>query len=247
MRHALVTGGGAGLGAAIVAALLGAGYRVSVLDRTVDLARQAADHPNAAAFGADVGDEAAVEAVFEALDGVPDLIVNNAGIVRFGPLIEQSVEDFRTVVTVNLVGTYIVARAAARRMVAAGRAGHILNFSSINALTPGPNAGAYPAAKAGVSQFTRHLAVELGPLGIRVNCIAPGFIDAGMSAPIYADPVVRARRASGVPLRALGTADDIAQAVLFLDSPNAGYITGHELVVDGGVVHSLLAQLRREA
>jgi NAD(P)-dependent dehydrogenase (short-subunit alcohol dehydrogenase family) len=247
-RTAIVTGGAKGLGAAICWSAAGAGYRVGVLDRDAGecetLARRLPGSGHVA-LRADVSREAEVHAAFEAFGAVPDLVVNNAGIVRFGPLLEQTVEDFRAVVDVNLNGTYIVAREAARRMIARG-SGVIVNMSSINALNPGPGAGAYPATKAAVANLTEHLALELGPQGIRVNCVAPGFIDGGMSAPIYADPKVRALRGGAVPLRRLGGVEDVANAVLWLASDAAAYVTGHQLVVDGGVAHSVLLQLPRK-
>ena len=123
----------------------------------------------------------------------------------------------------------------------------IINLTSINARTPGPGSGAYPATKAAVAKLTEHLSLELGPLGIRVNCVAPGFIDGGMSAPIYADERIRKLRGSAVPLRRLGSVDDIANAILWLASDEAAYITGQQLTVDGGVAHSVLAQLPRTA
>lgn len=110
----------------------------------------------------------------------------------------------------------------------------------------GPGAGAYSAAKAGVASLTEHLSLELGPSGMRVNCIAPGFIDGGISAPLFADPRVRALRDSGVPLRRLGTVKDVTNAVVWLASDEAGYITGHQLMIDGGVAHSVLMQLPRK-
>jgi NAD(P)-dependent dehydrogenase (short-subunit alcohol dehydrogenase family) len=149
------------------------------------------------------------------------------------------------VVEVNLMGTFVPAWVVGVRMVARG-SGVIINTSSINAITPGPNTGAYPATKAAIAKLTEHMAIEWGPSGVRVTCVAPGFIDAGMSAPIYANPGVRALRGGAVPQRRLGSADDVAAAVMFLASDDAGYINGHQLVVDGGVVHSLLAQLPRE-
>ena len=248
-KRCLVTGAGAGIGAAIARAAAEAGYALGVLDISQEQAKAiAAPLPGAVALPADVTDEASVLAALDhfeaALGGPPTLVVNNAGIVRFGPLLENSVADFRTVLDVNLLGPYIVARSAARRMLAAD-GGHIVSLTSINSLTPGPNTGAYPAAKAAVRQLTRQLAIEAGPR-LRANCIAPGFIDAGMSTPIYADPAVRALRSAAVPTERLGTAEDIANAVLFLDSPAGSYINGHELVVDGGVVHSLLKQLPRD-
>lgn len=248
-RTAIVTGAGNGLGAAIAERLAAVGYRVAVLDFNAEAARLTAARIGAASLAADVSDEASVDAAVAeavaAFGGAPDLLVNNAGIVRFGPLLEQSVAEFRRVVEVNLMGCYIVTRAVARHMVARG-SGCVINITSINAITPGPNSGAYPATKAAVASLTEHFAVELGKHGIRVNSVAPGFIDAGMSAPIFADPKVRALRGSGVPLGGLGTAEDVANAVVFLASDAARYINAHQLVVDGGVVANLLALLPRE-
>lgn len=245
-RHAFITGAGAGLGAAIAAHAARAGYRVGLVDIGEEAVRaQAARLPDAVALPCDVTDEAAVEAAFDAFGAVPDLVVCNAGIVRFGTLLDAPLADFRKVLEVNLLGAFIVARAGARRMAARGR-GAIVNITSINAITPGPGSGAYPAAKAGLAALTEHMALEWGPLGLRVNCVAPGFIDAGMSAPIYANPKIRASRGGAVPLRRLGTADEVAEAVMFLASDAASYVNGHQLVVDGGVCHSVLLQLPRD-
>jgi NAD(P)-dependent dehydrogenase (short-subunit alcohol dehydrogenase family) len=244
-KSIIVTGAANGIGLAIAKACSEAGYRVGLLDLDEAVL---ASHINAfpgdvVALAADVTNPEAVTDAFDTF-GTPNTVVNNAGIVRFGPLIEQSIEDFTTTVNINLIGSYIVAREAAHRMKASG--GHIINMSSINSITPGPGAGAYPATKAGIKQMTRQLAIELGDYSIRVNCIAPGFIDAGMSAPIYADDKVRQTRSDAVPMGRLGTAEDIANAVLYLDSDAGSYVNGHELVIDGGVVHSLLGQLPRD-
>lgn len=248
MKTAIVTGGANGIGAAICARAVKAGYRVGVLD--LKLAECEARVRELGPGGhvplqADVTDEAQVQAAFDAFGVVPDLVVNNAGIVRFGPLIEQTVADFRAVVNINLVGAYIVAREAGIRMVKRGGGGSIVSLTSLNAVTPGPGSGAYPATKAAVAKLTEHLSLELGVHGIRVNCVAPGFIDGGMSTPIYADPRVRALRGGAVPTKRLGTVEDVANAVLWLASDEASYVTGHQLVVDGGVAHSVLLQLPR--
>jgi NAD(P)-dependent dehydrogenase (short-subunit alcohol dehydrogenase family) len=151
------------------------------------------------------------------------------------------------VLDVNLIGTFVVARAAARRWIAEGRSGAVVNLTSMNGVAPGPNAGAYGSSKAAVALLTAQMALEWGRHGIRVNAIAPGLIDAGMSAPIYADPATRQARESKVPLGRLGTAGDIADVVLFLASDAAAYITGQNLVVDGGVTSSVIAHLPRPA
>lgn len=247
IRTAIVTGGAKGIGAGICGLAAQRGYRVGVLDlHLADCEALVSSLPGSGhmAIEADVTSEQQIRAAFDQFADVPDLLVNNAGIVRFGSLLEQSVADFRASVDVSLVGTYIGAREASQRMVQRG-SGVIINMSSINALNPGPGSGGYPAAKAGVAKLTEHLALELGPLGIRVNCVAPGFIDGGMSAPIYSDPRVRQLRGGAVPLRRLGTVEDVANAVLWLASDEAAYITGHQLVVDGGVANSVLMQLPR--
>jgi NAD(P)-dependent dehydrogenase (short-subunit alcohol dehydrogenase family) len=247
VKTAIVTGGAHGIGAAICALAAKRGYRVGVLDlKRADCEALVKSLPGGphVALEADVTNDGHVRAAFDAFGATPDLVVNNAGIVRFGPLTEQTVDDFRTVINVNLIGTYIVAREAALRMQQRG-SGSIVNMTSLNAVTPGPGSGAYPAAKAAVAKLTEHLSLEVGPAGVRVNCVAPGFIDGGMSAPIYADPKVRALRGGAVPLRRLGTVEDVANCVMWLASDEAAYVTGHQLVVDGGVAHSVLLQLPR--
>ena len=241
MKLALVTGGAAGIGAAIAAALLQRGYRVAVADAHIDAV---ATSDRLTAHVCDVSDGSAVTALFDALGEVPDLVVNNAGIVRFGALADIALEDFRRVVEVNLMGAFAVTSEAVRRMLPRG-SGHVVSLTSINAYGPGPGSGAYPATKSAVLQLMRQFAMEYGPHGLRFNSIAPGFIDGGMSAPIYADPKVRASRSAGVPLGRLGTPEDVANAVCFLDSDEGGYINGHDLVVDGGVTHAVLKNLPR--
>jgi NAD(P)-dependent dehydrogenase (short-subunit alcohol dehydrogenase family) len=260
VRHAIVTGAGSGIGRAIALAAASAGYRVGVLDHDPASAVAVAAAINGRANGndaspgpdrqavplvADVADEAAVDIALDAFGAVPDLWVNNAGIVRFGPLLDQDLTDWRAVVDINLTGTFVCARAAARRMLAAGVAGSIVNITSMNGVAPGPNAGAYGATKAAIALLTQQMALEWGPEGIRVNAVAPGLIDAGMSEPIYADPEFRERRGSKVPLGRLGTAEDVAAVVLFLASPGAAYVTGQNLLVDGGVTSNIIGQLPR--
>lgn len=246
MKTAIVTGGSSGIGAAICAAAVKAGYRVGVLDAVGDRARAYAEKlGNAVALPCDVTDEAAVIAAFDAFGATPDLVVNNAGIVKFGMLIDIGVEDFRKVMDVDLMGSFIVARTAGKRMAQRG-SGSIVNITSINSLTPSLGTNAYAAAKAGMSCLTKLMALELGPQGVRVNAVSPGMIDAGMGAAVYVDnPAARQVRSKGVPLRRLGTAEDVAEAVMFLGSDAASYVTGHELVVDGGVIHSVMSQLPR--
>lgn len=251
MKNAFITGGGGDIGAAIGSSAAAAGYRVCLVDQNgASALARAAQLPGAIGLPCDVTDEASVDAALDsclaAFGAAPDLVVNCAGIARFAPLMDQTLADFRRVLDVNLVSSFIVGRAAARRMLARG-SGSIVNITSINGVTPAPNSGAYPASKSGLAKLTELMAVEWGPLGLRVNAVAPGFIDAGLSAPFFADPAVRDLRCRAVPTRRLGLSQDIADAVMFLASDSASYINGHELVVDGGASRALLALLPREA
>lgn len=250
MTATIVTGAGRGIGEEICRAAAAAGHRVGVLDIDGEAAaRVAGDLDGAVALEAAVNDEDAVLAAFDRFEaevGVADLVVNNAGIVRFGSLAELSAQDWRDTLDVNLTGTFLVARTAANRMLAAGR-GAIVNITSINGVTPGPYAGAYGSSKAAIAILTAQMALEFGPAGVRVNSVAPGFIDGGMSEPLYEDPATREVRTGAVPLRRLGTPADIASVVLWLGSEEAGYIAGQNLVVDGGVAKSVLANLPRPA
>lgn len=245
MRSAIVTGGGDGLGADIARALGEAGYRVGVLDIRAAQAKAVAEEiPGAVALVANVADADAIHEAFAQFGPAPDLLVNNAGIVRFGDLEKQSAEDYVATINVNLLGSCLCAREAAIGMLERG-SGHIVNITSVNGIHPAPGIGLYGGTKAAMACMTQAMALEWGPKGIRVNAIAPGFIDAGMSKPIYENPKARAVRSGGVPLRRLGEASDITNALLYIDSEHAAYISGHQLVVDGGVINSVLAQLPR--
>ena len=246
MKQAIVTGAGGDIGTAITKLALEQGYRVGAIDMNLDMVQPLADaHENVIALAADIRDAGQVQAAFDAFGTAPDVLVNNAALVRFGPLEELAIQDFQDVVDVNLVGTFIVSQIAARAMMANG-GGAMVNITSMGGIHPAPGGGAYGATKSGLAQMTELMSVEWGPSGIRVNAVAPGFIDAGMSAPFFKDPVVRELRGGGVPLRRLGTAEDVAETVMFLASDAASYISGQELAVDGGVINSVLAQLPRE-
>ena len=245
-RSLLVTGGAVGIGAEIARLAAVAGYRVGVLDVDAAGAQATAEGiDGAVALAASVSDEDEIEAALDAF-GTPEVLVNNAGIVRFGPLLDLPSGDFRAVVDVNLVGTFLCGRAAARRMAGAG-GGQIVNVASMNGIAPGPNAGAYASTKAGIIMLTQQMALEWSRLGVRVNCVAPGLIDGGMSAPINADPVLRAEREIAVPRGRLGSTTDIAKAVLWLASADSDYVCGQTLLVDGGITMSILSHLPRPA
>jgi NAD(P)-dependent dehydrogenase (short-subunit alcohol dehydrogenase family) len=250
-KLALITGAAGGLGYAIADYLGEQGYRIALLDvdeaGVMDAAGRLGD---ARGYGCDITDVVQVDQTLarikEDFGTIPYALINNAGIVRFGELLEHSVEDFRKVVDVNLVGTFIMCRAAGRLMALRG-SGAIVNLTSLNAFAPSPDAGAYPASKAAVAKLTEQLALTLGPKGVRINAVAPGFIDAGMSSPIYQDPETRALRAASVPAGRIGRAEDIAGTVAFLISEQADYIHGQHILVDGGVACSLKKHLPRKA
>ena len=246
MKTAIVTGAGAGIGKAICQKLSQNNYRVGMLDLNEENVNEASKGiENSVPLHGDVTNQESIKKAFEKFGEIPDLLVNNAGIVLFGPLEEHSVEDYSKSLNINLLGSFITSRILINDMIKRGR-GSIINMSSVNGVNPGIGIGAYPASKAGIISMTQQMAIEWGKFGIRVNCISPGFIDAGMSKPIYEDPKVRELRGGAVPSGRLGEADDIANAVLFLDSENASYVNGHNLVVDGGVISSVIAQLPRE-
>ena len=246
MRNAVVTGAGAGIGEAISRKLSENNYRVGMLDLNKDnVIRASKEIENSIPLFADVTIEDSVKEAFKEFGEIPDLLVNNVGIVLFGPLEEHSVSDYSKSLNINLLGSFITSRVLINDMIKRGN-GSIINMSSVNGVNPGIGIGAYPASKAGIISMTQQMALEWGKFGLRINCISPGFIDAGMSKPIYQDNKVRALRGGAVPSGRLGEAEDIANAVLFLDSENASYINGHNLVVDGGVISSVIAQLPRE-
>jgi NAD(P)-dependent dehydrogenase (short-subunit alcohol dehydrogenase family) len=246
MKSAIVTGGANGIGRVIVNQLAAEGWQVGILDLNVaDVERDEKLPKNCVAISADVSDVNSVEKAIKQFGSTPDLLVNNAGIVRFGPLLTLAQSEFEAVVRVNLIGTFTVSRQVAALMVADGKPGNIISITSMNGVVPGTNSGAYTSTKAGVALLTKQMALEWGPHGIRVNSIAPGLIDAGMSNAVHADLEIREAREKRIPLRRLGTAQDIANLVSFLASEQSSYITGENILVDGGVTMSILSTLPR--
>jgi NAD(P)-dependent dehydrogenase (short-subunit alcohol dehydrogenase family) len=242
-RVALVTGSGSGLGRGIAARFAEAGatvavhYHTSAAGAEALVARIAAAGGRAVALQADLtrADEVArlVAAVGERC-GRLDILVNNAGSYPAVGALEMTPEQWDGVIAANLRGTFLMAQAAARRMVAQGTGGAIVNITSIEAENPAPGHSHYNAAKAGVLQLTRALAAELGAHAIRVNAVAPGLIWAEGIEADWPDGVARWQRTA--PLARLGRPEDVADACLFLASPAARWITGASLTVDGGVM-----------
>ncbi|MBD5416397.1 MAG: 3-oxoacyl-[acyl-carrier-protein] reductase [Desulfovibrio sp.] len=238
---ALVTGGSRGIGRAIARTLARDGYfiiltyvsRPEDAERTVEDIRAAGGE--ARAFALDVGDDAAVEAFFasEIKDKVNlAVLVNNAGITRDGFLIRMKSEDFDRVLDVNLGGAFACSREAAKIM-SRRRAGRIINIASVVGQMGNAGQANYCAAKAGLIGLTKSNARELAARGITVNAVAPGFIETDMTAKLGED--VMKAYVESIPLRRMGTADDVAEAVAFLASDRAAYITGQVLAVNGGL------------
>ena len=250
-KFALVTGAGKGLGRACAIALAEAGATIIAVSRTKsDLDRLEKSikkiKGKTIKIQCDVMDFKQLKNELDKIKTI-DILVNNAGTNFPEPFEKIRKESMNYLVDLNLKAAFNVAQLVVKKMLKnKKRPGSIINMSSVNGVNPGIGIGAYPASKAGIISMTQQMAIEWGKFGIRVNCISPGFIDAGMSKPIYEDPKVRELRGGAVPSGRLGEADDIANAVLFLDSENASYVNGHNLVVDGGVISSVIAQLPRE-
>lgn len=228
---AVVTGAGRGLGRAIAERLAKDGLQVAAVDLDGESAAATAAAVGGSAYRCDVADRAAVRALAAEL-GPVDVLVNNAGIWSYGPLIQARDEDLDRVLSVNLHGTLNCCRAFAPGMVSA-RQGVIINLSSLAAAMAAGGVEIYPVTKGAVEVLTRQLALELGPSGIRVNAIGPGSMVTEGTAPSY-EGEKKAQRAALVPLRRVGTPEDIANAVSFLVSDQASYISGQILYVDGG-------------
>ena len=247
----VVTGGSRGIGRAVVEEALASGHRVAVVDvRADDLAELRADLGTDRLDTAvvDITDAAAVDdwlAGLVARHGVPRSLVNNAGIVRRGLLEELDVADWRAVLDVNLTGPFIMTQRLGRQMIAHG-GGSIVSIGSTASLAWTVGGSAYPSSKAGVAMLMRGAALEWGRYGVRANTVSPGYTDTPMTASTFADPETANPRLSRIPLGRIAQPQEIARVVLFLCSPAASYITGQNVVVDGGVLLSpLLAPVAR--
>lgn len=237
-RVALVTGGGNGIGRATCHALAQAGAQVAVTDLDAEAAGRVAAEIGGAPYRLDVADEAEVRAVVEeiaARHGRIDVLVNNAGLGARVPTVELATERWRQVLAVNLDGSFFCAREVGRRMLAAGR-GAVVNVASIMGLVGGahyPNL-AYHSAKGALINFTRALACEWAPAGVRVNAVAPTFARTRLTEPLMADKEMERRLLRDTPMGRFVEPEEVAAAILFLASDAAAMITGVTLPVDGG-------------
>ena len=237
---ALVTGASRGIGRAIALALAGAGARVIGTATTEQGAQGISAALTSHGYNGrgavlDVTREDSVEALLaslEAGEGMPTILVNNAGITRDMLLLRMKVEDWQAVLATNLTAVFRLSKAVLRRMMKERR-GRIINITSVVAVTGNPGQANYASAKAGLLGFTKSLAREVGSRGITVNAVAPGFIDTDMTRALTEEQ--RQTLIGQIPLERLGTAEDVAAAVLFLASPQAAYITGETLHVNGGL------------
>lgn len=248
-RVALVTGGAQGIGRALAFHFADAGYAVSIADLDeqagLEAERMVGERGARGLFvrtDVALGDEIGRWiALTEETLGCPDVLVNNAGIGRRAPLPELKAEDFDRVIAVNLRGTFLCSQAVARRMIARGQGGAIVNIASTRAFMSEPGTEAYTASKGGIVALTHALAISLGPHGIRVNCISPGWIETRdwQYTPRAKAPVHSERDRLQHPVGRVGQPEDVARACLFL-AEQAGFMTGQNLTLDGGMTVKMI-------
>lgn len=243
-KVAVVTGACGDIGREISMALAHAGARIVLNDVRAEadaagfLGQIRASGAQAIYCRADVAKRAAVEQMFDTacdLLGVPDICIGNAAIVEVSPFLDLAEATWSAHLDSNLTGCFNVGQAAARRMVQAGKPGNIIFTSSWVQDVPSANISAYCVAKSGLKMLARCMALELGRHRIRVNLVAPGFVDAGLSGRLFQEkPGLREAALEYVPLGYIMSAAEVASAVMLLCSPGAGYMTGSTLLVDGG-------------
>lgn len=238
-RVAIVTGAGRGIGLATACRFLAAGWHVALLDidaALLDAATARIAQPQATlALHCDVSEVAAIRAAVQraaAHFGRLDALVNNAGTAVFKPILETTPEEWSRVLAVNLTGPFLATQAAAPIMAETG-GGAVVNITSISGLRASTLRVAYGTSKAALAHLTKQQAVELATLGIRVNAVAPGPVDTAMAKAVHT-PEIRRDYHDAIPLNRYGLEEELAEAIVFLCSDRASYITGQTLAVDGG-------------
>jgi NAD(P)-dependent dehydrogenase (short-subunit alcohol dehydrogenase family) len=251
-RVCVITGAASGIGRETAIQFATVGAKVVAIDRdgtgcsrtAEDVSRQGG---TALAVECDVADAQSVAAAAGralAAFGRCDVLINNAGILQPGRLETLAPADWNGLLAINLTGYFLCAQAFGRDMLTRG-SGVLVHIASIAAGQPQGMSGAYSVSKAGVAMLSRQLAFEWGPRGIRSNAVSPGLIRTPLSESFYRAPGVKERREAVVPLRAIGSPLDVANVVVFLASPRAGYITGQEIIVDGGFSQTLMSHVPR--
>src|SRR5277367_2815814 len=235
-RIALITGAGSGIGEGIARGMAQAGARIVAVDIDGAAAERTAKELGGKAYACDVSDRKAVDALAAAVArevGAISVLVNNAGIIRRGTVFDAKArDDWDATMAVNLDGPYLVTTAFLEPLKATQ--GAVVNIGSVQSFVALPNSAAYTASKGGVRALTKALAIELSPLGIRVNAIGPGLIATPLNAKARENPDYMKNFQGRIPLGRLGTPEDVAGPAVFLASDMARYVTGVTLPVDGG-------------
>lgn len=241
-KVALITGGSTGIGKAIALRYAQECAKVAITGRDRGMLQETADE--IATFGGeaictdgDVQHKADVRRMVEdvlAKWGTIDVLVNNAGICKPAAFLDIEEEDWDRHMAINLKGTFLSGQAVAREMVRKGIKGSIINMSSVNGLAAEGDQAHYNATKGGINLLTMSMAIELAPLGIRVNALCPGFIETRLTKPLIDNPAAIGPYLKTIPMGRVGLPEEIADSALFLASDDSRYMTGHCLVVDGG-------------
>jgi len=246
-RTCAITGAAGGLGLAVAREFSKGGANVVLLDLDAEVCSDLVDDikregGNAIAITCDVTNDESVQAALNATNaeyGRCEILVNNAGILRPGRLEDISMADWQQLMDINLNGYLRCAQSFGQGMLSRGH-GAIINIASIAASEPQANSGAYSPSKAAVVMLTRQMAFEWGSRGVRVNTVSPGLVRTPLSEAFYQEPGIKARREAIIPLRRIARPADIADAVVFLASDRANYISGQEILIDGGLSQTLM-------